>query len=173
MDAGTPGRRGCRSRRLPLASGNDVDVQPMGASPSSRYMGRPRGILSRAVGSRARAEGATVGLLPIWWWFAHVHGNVTGPTGDTAGAGYHSSTLCTARAITSFSSAPTSYHATFKIRSSCTIRAYPSSGRRGRTYEVLKGEAYAATRSNYWTWGSGSQRHRKGGFLGCVYLWPL
>src|ERR1700716_59305 len=96
MDAGPQGSGGFRSRWLPLPCRHNDYVQPVGTPPSTRCVGRPRGLPSRALGSGEWTEGATVGLLPIWRRVTYMHGHASGPTTGKAGAGYYSSALYTA-----------------------------------------------------------------------------
>src|SRR6266702_4693248 len=97
MDAGTQGSRGIRSRWLPLSCRHDDNVKPVGAPPPSRCLGRSRGIPPRALGPCEWTEGTTMGLLPVWRGFTHLYWYAICPATDTAGAGYHSSTLYTLR----------------------------------------------------------------------------
>ncbi len=68
-----------------------------------------------------------MGLLPVWRGFTHLYWYAICPATDTAGAGYHSSTLYTLRCARPSGDATTTHHAASK--------AWPS--RKAGTYHNI------------------------------------
>src|SRR2546421_2984946 len=124
LDTGAPGSQRVRSRWLPLPRGHLAHVQPVVTPPPARCLGRSRSIPARTLGAEEWTERTNLGLLPLWWRFAYLYRNFSGPDGTPPGHSYYPAALYTATCTRFFSRATATYHAASKIWSAYDSRAH-------------------------------------------------